>query len=162
MSTAGMYRADWDRMMEDTQRFTTEIDNTINDTSALDNVNSETALDAENVAAANARARGRYGIDLTQSQSSALNSAQGLNTAIGKAQNYNNTRLGLQERNQQLLKQKVGLGRGILNLGQQAGTTATNLDNSQKLQQTQAASQQSSSLWKVGATVLGTAIGAMV
>jgi hypothetical protein len=147
-------------MMQDTQNYTTEIDNTIADTSALDNIAGDTAQSAADVAAANARNRGRYGVNLSAQQTTAMNKAQGLGTAVGQAQNFNQTRLGLKERNQNLLKQKIGLGRGILGISQQAGATATGIENAQAVQQAQAAAQQSASLWSAGAQLIGTGIGA--
>jgi len=153
--SAAMYRGEWDRISQDMAPMVTAMDNKMADTSALDNSNSNTLNDINQVAAANARNRGRYGVNLSASQQQAMNSSNALGAAVGQAHNYNTTAQSLKDRNQEILKQKVGLGRGLLGLSRGNEATGQSLLDAQSMQQAQAAAQSKSSGWNNAAQLVG-------
>jgi len=152
---AAIYRDEWERISQDMAPMVTAMDNKMADTSALNNSNSNTLNDISQVAAANARNRGRYGVSLSAPQQQAMNRSNALGAAIGKAHNYNTTAQSLKDRNQEMLKQKVGLGRGLLGLSRGNEATGQSLLDAQSMQQAQAAAQSRSSGWDTAVQILG-------
>ena len=155
--SAAMYRSEWDRISKDVSAVNTQMDNVMAHNSALDNSNANTLSDINQVNAANARTRGRYGVNLSAAQQQAMEKSNSLGTAIGQAHNYSTTAQSLKNRNQEILKQKVGLGRGLLGLGRANNAAGQSMLDNQALQNAQASAQNKTSGWDTAIQVAGLA-----